>query len=262
MTLFHFFRPRGQQEDPVEPIFAHSRDAGLASKASAAGAEEKVPHVLRKSPPPLDPSLTGKVEGLGVEDTTLRVLYKSTPDQTTGSHAIFDLVSITPPVDPRKTESSRPAAGPATAAKDLVASLQAQYGRALDDPQVSLAGNWADNSDDYALTGAAASPAPGATDKNAESGSIETMLSGSRRLEDFFGSLGELGPAFMGIEPVPEVLRLFAPPEYQATHAQRLSAIPPELTRREHHDVSVDSPLRAVLERPVKDPSSSPSGQS
>jgi hypothetical protein len=263
MTLFHFFRQRGQQADPVEPIFAHTRESSQAEKADAPGAEEKTPHLLRKSPQPQESSLTSQADDLGVEDTTLRVLYKSLPDKATGSHAILDLVSMAPPMDTGKTASPQPMTG-SSAAKDLVASLQAQYGRALDDPQVSLTGGWADNSDDYALAGAAVTPAPGATaDKKAEEPeSIETMLSGSRRLEDFFGSLGELGPTFMGIEPVPEVLRLFAPPEYQAAHAQSPSIMPPELTRREHHEISIDSPLRSVLERPIKSPSPSSSGQS
>lgn len=47
---------------------------------------------------------------------------------------------------------------------------------------------------------------------------------------------------------VPEILRLFAPPEFHAEAAHGAAALPP-LTRREHHALSVDSPLAAPLRK-------------
>ncbi len=47
------------------------------------------------------------------------------------------------------------------------------------------------------------------------------------------------------VEPVPEVLRLFAPNEYLAAASRRPPALPAVLTRREHHSLGIDSPLPA-----------------
>lgn len=77
----------------------------------------------------------------------------------------------------------------------------------------------------------------------AESGSIETLLSGEPNLEDAFGRLEPALTADLEIESMPEVLRLFAPPEFHAAESRRTADLPPPLTRREHHALSVDSPF-------------------
>lgn len=191
-----------------------------------------------------------------------RVLRMTLPDKTMGSHAIFDLIGALP-ANTGNADSSRAVAG-VGAAEDLVTALQAQYWRALEDPQASLAGGWINSSGEHALTGATVSAdTETAADKNTEtSKSIETLLSGARRLEDFFGALGNLGPTFMGIKPEPEILRLFAPQEYRATLARHPAVMPPGLVRREHHEAGVDSPLVATVEQPAKPASSSTSGRS
>ncbi|MET5115300.1 TagK domain-containing protein, partial [Burkholderia pseudomallei] len=48
-------------------------------------------------------------------------------------------------------------------------------------------------------------------------------------------------------EPVPEVLRLFAPAEYHAATARRPAGLPPALARREHQSLAIDSPLPAPV---------------
>ncbi|CAB3711856.1 hypothetical protein LMG22037_04109 [Paraburkholderia phenoliruptrix] len=135
--------------------------------------------------------------------------------------------------------------GDADSAEALVDALHAQYWRALADPQASLSGSWAPQVDEPSAH-AATHDAPDewhAQDVHRESSSIEALLSGERTLDDVFGRL-EGNPALEEAS-VPEVLRLFAPPEYHAAEARRAPALPPALTRREHHALSVDSPLAA-----------------
>lgn len=145
-------------------------------------------------------------------------------------------------------QASQPGtADDAARADDLVESLHAQYWQALSDPNASLGDSW-DVQPDANSAHTIAHDAPQDWQRqgeHAEHGSIETFLADKRTLEEVFGRLDE-GPALgLGGEPVPEVLWLFAPPEYQAAAQRRPPALPPALTRREHHALSVDSPLAA-----------------
>ena len=137
-------------------------------------------------------------------------------------------------------------------AKNLIEALQMLYSRALDDPQASLAGEWAANAGGPQTTmeERPAQPDPAQQELHASwssTDSIEVLLSGAHRLEHFFGPLenekGEM--THPDVEPVPEILHLFAPPEYHAAAARRPPSLPPALTRREHHVLTVDSPLPA-----------------
>ncbi|AJY23700.1 hypothetical protein CH72_3513 [Burkholderia ambifaria AMMD] len=134
---------------------------------------------------------------------------------------------------------------------DLVETLHAQYWGALTDPHTALPGSWGEQLDSPETPVASVTPDSHdvrPTPANAAAfGSIEVMLSGKRSLEDAFGHLDTGFTPELEIEPVPEVLRLFAPPEFHAAEAHRASALPPTLTRREHHMLSVDSPLAAAL---------------
>jgi hypothetical protein len=85
--------------------------------------------------------------------------------------------------------------------------------------------------------------------------SIETILSGTRVLEDVFGPLRNGEAPEPEVEPVPEILRLFAPPEYGAAASRGMPALPPALARREHHSLSIDSPLPVPAPTPVPDES-------
>ncbi|NHV24692.1 TagK domain-containing protein [Burkholderia sp. D-99] len=132
----------------------------------------------------------------------------------------------------------------------LIDALHAQYWRALADPGAPIASAWAPSVDDTLAPPIAPdhphdSPAyesPGRSD------SIETFLSGNRTIEDAFGHLVGHVEAVTDGESVPEILQLFAPPEFHAESARRAPA-PPPLTRREHHALSVDSPLVAPLRK-------------
>lgn len=133
----------------------------------------------------------------------------------------------------------------------LIDTLHAQYWRALTDPGAPIAPAWAPSVDDtlqHAIT--PDHPHDAHTDDDAgHPDSIETLLSGNRTIEDAFGHLdGHMEPVTDG-ESVPEILQLFAPPEFHAASARRAPVPPPPLTRREHHALSVDSPLTAPMRK-------------
>jgi hypothetical protein len=136
---------------------------------------------------------------------------------------------------------------------DLIEALHVQYWRALTDPHTALSGSWGEQLDAPSTPVASVTPdshdvRPAPTSP-ASPGSIEVLLSGERNLEDAFGRLERSSMSDPEIEPVPEVLRLFAPPEFHAAEARRAPALPPALTRREHHALSVDSPLIAPVRK-------------
>ncbi|WP_423396209.1 TagK domain-containing protein [Burkholderia sp. LMG 21824] len=138
-----------------------------------------------------------------------------------------------------------------TAAADspdaLVDTLHAQYWRALTDPHAAVSTEWAQMADEPAAHTASPDPqdALHAHGNLGGSDSIETLLFGNRTLKDVFEQLDGHAETALDDEPIPEILRLFAPPEYQAAAARRGPALPPALTRREHHALTVDSPLSA-----------------
>ncbi|WP_321956261.1 TagK domain-containing protein [Burkholderia cenocepacia] len=128
----------------------------------------------------------------------------------------------------------------------LIDTLHAQYWRALADPHTAATAEWGS-------IAAAAEPAtrttaldsPECPDASRDHDSIETLLFGGRTLEDVFERLDEHTGPLPDDEPVPEILLLFAPPDFRATAAQH----PPALTRREHHALTIDSPLSAPLRK-------------
>ncbi|BAX63407.1 TagK domain-containing protein [Burkholderia stabilis] len=130
----------------------------------------------------------------------------------------------------------------------LVETLHAQYWRALTDPQAVVTAEWVPLADEQAPHALApdSQVAPGV---HGEYDSIEALLSGNHTLEDVFERLDRHAEHVPDDESVPEILRLFAPPEFHAAAARRGPALPPALTRREHHALSVDSPLAAPLRK-------------
>lgn len=162
------------------------------------------------------------------------------------SNAIFDVIGVTSSTDASQRQCGEAAPGPA----DVMDVLYAQYCIALDDPHAAVAGDW--------VTESAPRDEPNATSDKLERQSaaqrghdasrtvepIETLLSGAQLMEHAFGPLGRgEAPELIPAEPVPEILRLFAPREYQAAASRRPSTLPPALARREHHSVSIDSAM-------------------
>jgi hypothetical protein len=166
-------------------------------------------------------------------------------DNHGGSDTVFGILGTPVSTDQREWRG-RPAGS--AGESDLLSALHEQYCRVLDDPQWSPAsGQWAQ----YAVP---AHDFP-ASDQDESAGnkpdtdapSIDELLSGARNLRDAFGLVdtGEV-PATASVEPVPEILRLFAPAEYLAAQSRRSPPLPAALTRREHHSLGIDSPLPAA----------------
>lgn len=155
--------------------------------------------------------------------------YSSGPYHEANSNVIFGLIGTVGKASHRE---------PAKAGvPDVIGSLYDQYCRALDDPQAAFSGEW---SAPVAIEHASLSEPKPELIEHAES--IEVVLSGRRDIEDVFGILTkENSPPAVVIDPVPEILRLFAPPEFKG----KTSRLPSALVRREHHAAGIDSPLLA-----------------
>ncbi|WP_296229239.1 TagK domain-containing protein [Ralstonia sp. UBA689] len=135
--------------------------------------------------------------------------------------------------------------GETGAEADIAQLLHSQYWQALLNPRAPAAQPWdrtqTNDSSVYADDATADRPSTNAGT------SIETLISGERTLDEVFGPLSTQGSnqTEFALEPAPEILRLFAPAAYQASLARGPASLPPELTRREHQVLTVDSPLNA-----------------
>ncbi|KWB82952.1 hypothetical protein WL42_07355 [Burkholderia ubonensis] len=126
-----------------------------------------------------------------------------------------------------------------------------QYWRALADPHASLAETWDEPPDKTSVpTGVRTYSSQDewqSQRRTTQSDSIETLLLGKDVLGDCFGRLesGMAPDIETELKPVPEVLRLFAPADYHTAAAGQATSLAPPLTRREHHTLTLDSPLVA-----------------
>ncbi|WP_260434939.1 TagK domain-containing protein [Burkholderia sp. Bp8992] len=128
----------------------------------------------------------------------------------------------------------------------LIDTLHAQYWRALAGPHASAIAEWVSvAAATEPATRTTALDSPDCPDANHDRDPIEALLFGNRTLDDVFERLDEHAGPLPDGEPVPEILHLFAPPDFRATAAQH----PPALTRREHHALTIDSPLSAPVRK-------------
>jgi hypothetical protein len=243
-----------------QPIATYSEPTGLLSLGDAQGVDESGD---RGAEAP------GEDESHGESHlATSYGLYEAGEDLR-GANAVFGLIgsSVTDEDGAaQRSRDSRDADNAAmTGARDVIQTLHEQYCRALDDPQASLAGNWAAQW----ATPVAGDPSMDAREdhprrqesstgrESADMGSTEALLSGARVLKDVFGPMAESdmsGVAWLtDTEPVPEILRLFAPAEYHAAASRRPAALPPALARREHHALGIDSPM-SPMPAPAQNP--------
>jgi hypothetical protein len=173
------------------------------------------------------------------EGTPLTFAQDQVDEDLWGSDDIFDLIGSRTAT---QAPVARSAPGGASAEPgDLIATLHTQYCQALENPWVPIgSAEWVS-----APAGAGAMGLPIDLEVCASGhDSIEALLSGAQLLDHAFGPLREsdLG-SLPESEPVPEILRLFAPPEYLASAWRAMATLPPALARREHHSFGIDSPL-------------------
>ena len=136
-------------------------------------------------------------------------------------------------------------------ADDLIASLYRQYCLVLDDPYASLTDDTAAHASpgepDTVMKDLPVHP----TDQAADDRAVKALLSGPQRIEQVFDDLGTAealdSPA---TDTVGDILHLFAPAEFHAAASRRPAALPPELARRDHHAIGIDSSLSMPLSRP------------
>ncbi|PFH29691.1 TagK domain-containing protein [Burkholderia sp. JKS000303] len=190
------------------------------------------------------------------QESSADFLLLDSSDRAGSNTSILDLISshgVTADAARRKSGTESQAMSFPKRTDDLVETLHAQYWRALTNPHTALSDSRGERLDSPATPLASVTPdshdVRPAPANPARPDSIEMLLSGKRNLEDAFGRLEQSVLSDLEIEPVPEVLRVFAPPEFHAAEAHRAPALPPALTRREHHALSVDSPLAAPVRK-------------
>nr|WP_230944638.1 TagK domain-containing protein [Burkholderia stagnalis] len=207
-----------------EPAMTYARPSPNRTGAAvqAARADDAAP------PPPAGPEA-----GLLDDDAVLELI---------GAVIAAEALAAAPG-DAATGDAAAAAGGCAPApARDLMESLYEQYCSALENPHASLAADWATQ---MTPTRAPLPDLRADVEWGADAAeSIDTLLSGARVLDDAFGGL-EAGdaPDPAAMEPTPEILRLFAPPEYHAAVARRPAPLPPAFTRQEHQMLAIDSPL-------------------
>jgi hypothetical protein len=134
----------------------------------------------------------------------------------------------------------------------LMSALYEQYCQALDAPLSGSAGEWVgatDVADALAEDRDRRERGEGQRGQRGDSSSspIAAILGDIHNVQQAFGPLARMSAEGIAeADEVPEVLRLFAPPEYHAAAARRVGAMPPSLVRREHHTLAIDSPIRPL----------------
>ena len=172
--------------------------------------------------------------------------------------AVFGLIGTSPHLYGRQPPCGRDQS--ASGAHHLLDILYAKYCQALDDPQVAVESDWAapgvaPNSPDGELADRRRSLPGNRHEPVGGMESIEVLLSGTHSIEHAFGPLdrGDAGDV-IATDRAPEILRLFAPPEFRAAATRRSAPRPPPaLARREHHSMSVDSAISVPQSAPCFD---------
>ena len=146
----------------------------------------------------------------------------------------------------RSIPSDRASAFADAARGDIIGALAASYFRALENPRDQPPDNW--DQSHIQLDQPAAEPETQASEQSATTaGSISDLLGEAGSLEEAFGSLDEFKDVIAAPAEVPEILAVFAPADYHARVAKRAGQTAPELARREHHTLAIDSPMQHTI---------------
>ncbi len=121
-------------------------------------------------------------------------------------------------------------------------ALYGQYCEALSSPLTATRRDWVESESVWEpVTPEVADQAGGPVPEHAP---VSALLQEIHTVDQAFGLLFDAEP-MESDDDMPEILELFAPPEHHAAAAFRGSngSPPPELARREHHTLSIDSPI-------------------
>jgi hypothetical protein len=223
----------------------YGKGVSLVMRARAYRPSEsmRVPEAFTRSPDPISEMCGSKAGVASSQD--LRGLFESVSWETRerveeseksvkSSNPVFDLLD--PPVS-FATKASVDEGAVERGDDPLINSLYERYCDTLASPFAQTSLNWAD-------TVEGRSEPASSMDSRADSSnaSVTSILGDIDTIEQAFGQFEKSGLLDVK-EAVPEVLSLFAPSELRAVRVRPAEGVPPELVRREHHTLSLDSPM-------------------
>ncbi|SAK88444.1 hypothetical protein AWB78_04618 [Caballeronia calidae] len=126
---------------------------------------------------------------------------------------------------------------------DTLSVLAASCYAALENARILPAHSW-----DFPQTSAAQSIAASEThapDPDPEGHvPISEWLGAVETIEEAFGPLVDINDAMAAPRAVPDILEVFAPGQYQVSDAEGSACSAPQLARRDHHTLAIDSPMQ------------------
>jgi hypothetical protein len=165
---------------------------------------------------------------------------------TLTSNPVFDLLGTAAQLQSVNVGAESPGPFENRADDPLINSLFEQYCQALASPLSAHKYDWVAAPE----ANEQLSPENGAGESrwhNAGTNPVASVLGDINTVEQAFGVLHQAETTEVARkDDIPEILRLFAPPEYQLVLLNRANTPPPTLVRREHHTLSIDSPIRPL----------------
>ncbi|WP_087043832.1 TagK domain-containing protein [Caballeronia ptereochthonis] len=165
-----------------------------------------------------------------------------------GGDPVFDLLDATAnPGAPGGSRESSACADPEavqSGGDPLMDSLYEQYRTALQQPFTAVSGKWVSAATPGSESAKACSQEAPEWARDADC-PITSLLGDIQTVDDAFDmSSGVDSHGAHSGEDIPEILGLFAPPEYQGALSRYTDVLPPDLVKREHHALAIDSPIR------------------
>lgn len=151
--------------------------------------------------------------------------------------SIFDVLNSSSRIASKACAENRDTEHPGHESAPLMTELYERYCESLISPFAVTDGTWVGGDHGKRQDDSGVDIAKGSLNTP-----VASILGDINTTEEAFGILERFECSGLN-EAVPEILTLFAPPEHRAISAKRGAATPPELTRREHHAVSLDSPM-------------------
>ncbi|SAK49495.1 hypothetical protein AWB80_01354 [Caballeronia pedi] len=129
---------------------------------------------------------------------------------------------------------------------DIIGVLTARYYEALEGARSLPADNW-EHSDAPMIEPITVPETYPAGARAPADRAISEWLGAPDSLEQAFGTLHDVDDYLAEPRAVPEILEMFAPVQGRASAAERSARVTPELARREHHTLAIDSPMQQTF---------------